>query len=220
MQISELAATTGHTVATVKFYLRSGLLPAGERTSATRATYGADHVQRLRLIRALIDVGGLSLSQVHSVLDVLTGEHRSPTEVLGAAYLAFADRPPIESDGRVRKVLVDLGWTPHSHDPYLARLEEVVDALTDLGVPISDDALRAYARAAMDVATVDIDRTDISSNHLTDLSRGLTTMAAGSILYEPILTGLRRLAHAEITVSRYGRPVPATDQSPRDKMSE
>ncbi|GAB20232.1 putative MerR family transcriptional regulator [Gordonia effusa NBRC 100432] len=220
MQISELAATTGHTVATVKFYLRTGLLPPGERTSATRATYDADHVQRLRLIRALIDVGGLSLAQVQQVLEVLGGEDRSPTEVLGAAYFALAGRAPTESDGRVRKVLVELGWAPLSHDPYLARLEEVVIALDDLGVPISDDALRTYARAAMDVATVDIDRADISSNQMTNLSKGLTTMAAGTILYEPILTGLRRLAHAEITISRYGRPTPADDERAHDKMGE
>lgn len=198
MQISELAATTGHSVATVKFYLRNGLLPAGERTSATRATYGDAHVQRLRLIRALIDVGGLSLAQVRKVLDTLDDDHPSPTHVLGAAYLAFADRPPAESDGRVRRLLEDLGWTPHRRDPYLARIEEIVATLDDLGVPITDDVLRVYADAAMRVATADIDRTDMA-----DLSRGLTVMATGTILYEPILAALRRLAHAQIMVSRY-----------------
>lgn len=214
MQISELAATTGHSVATVKFYLRDGLLPAGRLTSATRASYDDAHVQRLRLIRALIDVGGLSLAQVRTVLDTLDHDHPSPTHVLGAAYLAFADRPPTPSDGRVRRILTELGWTPHERDPYLARIEEIATTLDDLGVPISDDALRVYADAAMRVATADIDRTDMA-----DLDRGLQVMATGTILYEPILASLRRLAHAQIMVSRFG-PAGGEPDTERDKMTQ
>ncbi|NMO05257.1 MerR family transcriptional regulator [Gordonia sp. TBRC 11910] len=213
MQISELASTTGHTVATVKFYLRSGLLPAGERTSATRAVYDDSHVQRLRLIRALTDIGGLSLAQVRAVLDTLDDDAPSPSHVLGAAYLAFADRAPTRSDGRVRRILVDLGWSPHEKDPYLAHIEEIVATLDDLDVPISDDALRVYADAAMRVATVDIDRTDTD-----DLSRGLTVMATGTILYEPILAGLRRLAHAQIITARFDA-APAGSGADHDKMA-
>ena len=37
MRISELARRSGLPVATVKYYLREGLLPAGEPTAATQA---------------------------------------------------------------------------------------------------------------------------------------------------------------------------------------
>ena len=53
MKMSQLCETSGVSVPSIKFYLREGLLPAGERTSATQAEYGPEHVERLRLIRAL-----------------------------------------------------------------------------------------------------------------------------------------------------------------------
>ncbi|RAC11977.1 MerR family transcriptional regulator, partial [Burkholderia multivorans] len=54
MRISELSRRSDVPVATIKYYLREGLLPAGERTSATQAVYTDAHVNRLALIRALL----------------------------------------------------------------------------------------------------------------------------------------------------------------------
>lgn len=52
MKVSELAAQSGVALATIKYYLREGLLMPGEPTSATGARYGEQHVRRLALIRA------------------------------------------------------------------------------------------------------------------------------------------------------------------------
>ena len=71
MRISGLSAATGVPVATIKYYLREELLPPGEASSATQATYGAEHVARLRLIRALVEVAGLSIAAVRDVLGAL-----------------------------------------------------------------------------------------------------------------------------------------------------
>ena len=40
MRISELSAQTGVPVPTIKYYLREGLLPEGERSAPTQAAYG------------------------------------------------------------------------------------------------------------------------------------------------------------------------------------
>ncbi|MDQ4008931.1 MAG: MerR family transcriptional regulator, partial [Actinomycetota bacterium] len=64
MQMSELARAGGVPVATVKYYLRERLLPPGVATSATRSTYDEGHLLRLRLIRALVEVGQLRLDAV------------------------------------------------------------------------------------------------------------------------------------------------------------
>ncbi len=40
MLMAELSRRSGVPVATVKYYLREGLLPSGVTTSATRAEYG------------------------------------------------------------------------------------------------------------------------------------------------------------------------------------
>ncbi|CAA9274079.1 MAG: Regulatory protein MerR, partial [uncultured Actinomycetospora sp.] len=68
MRVAELSRRTGVSVASIKYYLREGLLPPGERTSPNQASYGDDHVRRLRLVRALIDVGGLSVVGTRDVL--------------------------------------------------------------------------------------------------------------------------------------------------------
>ena len=73
MRISDLAAAAGVPVGTIKFYLRQGLLPAGELTSPTQAQYDESHLGRLRLVRALVEVAGLSLTEVLAVVTVLDG---------------------------------------------------------------------------------------------------------------------------------------------------
>ena len=46
MRIAELSQKTGVPVPTIKYYLREGLLPAGELTSPNQAHYDDRHVQR------------------------------------------------------------------------------------------------------------------------------------------------------------------------------
>ena len=66
MKISELSSRSGVPVATVKFYLREGLLAAGEKSSQTQASYDDIHLARLRLIRAFLEVGGLSVASARA----------------------------------------------------------------------------------------------------------------------------------------------------------
>ena len=63
MRISELSERSGIPVASIKFYIREGMLPRGAATSATRAEYGDEHLARLRVIQALSDVRALPLAR-------------------------------------------------------------------------------------------------------------------------------------------------------------
>src|SRR4028119_2159610 len=51
MRLSDLSAASGVPVATVKYYLREGLVPPGRLTAATQAQYAASHLPRPRLVR-------------------------------------------------------------------------------------------------------------------------------------------------------------------------
>src|SRR3954464_11559505 len=53
MKISELSQVAGIPVATIKFYIRKGLLPSGSLTARNQADYDSTHVERLALIRAM-----------------------------------------------------------------------------------------------------------------------------------------------------------------------
>jgi DNA-binding transcriptional MerR regulator len=76
-------------IATIKYYLREGLLPRGEPTAPNQAHYGEPHLHRLRLIRALREVGGLGIEPIRDVVTALDDPDRSLHEVLGAAHRAL-----------------------------------------------------------------------------------------------------------------------------------
>ncbi|MGB8946164.1 MAG: MerR family transcriptional regulator, partial [Streptomyces sp.] len=85
MRIGELSRRTGVPVPTIKYYVREGLLPPGELSSPNQAHYGETHERRLRLIRALLEVGGLKVSAIAEVLGAVDDPGRPLHKVLGAA---------------------------------------------------------------------------------------------------------------------------------------
>ena len=64
LTVSQLAAQAGVPVPRIKFYLRERLLPPPNLAAQKRAYYGADHVQRLRLIHTLRHTAGLGIPAI------------------------------------------------------------------------------------------------------------------------------------------------------------
>src|SRR5690606_6920401 len=89
MRISELSARTELPVGTIKFYLREGLLAPGESTSRTTAEYDESHVERIRLIRALTDAGGLGIATVRRIVGVLDAPESARLDLLATAQDAL-----------------------------------------------------------------------------------------------------------------------------------
>jgi DNA-binding transcriptional MerR regulator len=67
--MAELAARSGVSRETIHFYLREGLLPRPRKGGRTVAYYGADHLDRLRLIRRLREEKYLPLAVIRRLLD-------------------------------------------------------------------------------------------------------------------------------------------------------
>src|SRR5215468_9178813 len=89
MRVAELSSRSGVSIPTIKYYLREGLLPAGTATSRNQAEYSDDHVKRLRLIRALIDIGGVSVATAREILLVADSALLPDLAKLGAAQYAL-----------------------------------------------------------------------------------------------------------------------------------
>src|SRR5690349_20264903 len=168
MRISELSRVSQIPVATIKFYLREGLLPEGVRTSPNQAQYEDVHVQRLRLIRALVGVGGLSLAATKEVLAHIDVPARPTLDLLGTAHQAVAPALP---DGVDPTPALDLlrhwGWTSCVDaaesksetrvDDAVAGLAVALAALDDAGFVVEPDRMDTYADAMMRVAQAEID---------------------------------------------------------------
>ena len=200
MWMSELAAASGLPVATVKFYLREGLLPPGEATGATRARYDETHVKRLRLIRALTEVGGLRLDAVRAVLEALDDEGRSFHQAMGSVHHRLSrgtGDPSPAALAQVDALVERRGWRLYEPNPHRLDLARALDALAGLDHPAGDELLDDYADAAQAVA-----ERDVAAVGRDDRVTGAEHAVIGTLLLEPVLLLLRRMAQEDASARR------------------
>lgn len=216
MRISELSRTTGVPVATIKYYLREGLLPAGEATAATQAQYGEEHVQRLRLVRALADVGGLSIAAIREVVQAIDDENTDVHTLLGTAQYALGPTVDGEREGdpewsaareEVDALVADLEWQVTSIAPARDQLAHALMALHRVGLSVSTERLRAYAEAAQSLAVREVDWLRETATRTAAVER----VVVGAVLYEPVLLALRRMAQENESAKRFGTSYPRSD---------
>lgn len=201
MWISELASTSGLPVATVKFYLREGLLPAGAATGATRAHYDESHARRLRLIRALTEIAGMRLDAVRAVLLAVDDDTLSFHDAMGSVHhrlTATGDEATPGALAQVDALVERRGWRLHDPNPHRDALARSLDSLSGLGHAASDEALDDYAEAAGLVAA-----RDVTSVGREDRVAGAEAAVIGTLLWEPVLVLLRRMAQEDAS-SRLG----------------
>jgi DNA-binding transcriptional MerR regulator len=74
LKISELAGASGVPVATVRHYLREGLLPEPVKTSRNMAYYPPEFAERIRLIKQLQEERFLPLKVIRELLDSGDGD--------------------------------------------------------------------------------------------------------------------------------------------------
>lgn len=206
MRISDLSQRTGVSVATLKYYLREGLVPAGVPLSATRADYGESHVERVRLVRALIDVAGLSIERVREVVHALSDPPTSRHELLGMAHAVLRSSSPdgavIDAhDRQLSDQLIDrLAWRIRNDSIARAQLGAALDRARRDGLEISEETFAVYARAAVLMADRDV-RDELG---LESASEALRYVILGNVLSDPVVIGLRRLAQEHVSAGKFG----------------
>ena len=205
MRISKLSELAGLPVGTVKFYLRTGLLHPGRATSATQAQYNDTHVDRLRLIRALLEVGHLPLADIQRVVDAIDLPTQDPAT--NVALVQAAVSPQLEDDGevdltRARELVDELGWSIAPDSPHLPHLARALAALDSVEQPAGRDRLRVYAESASHVARNDVDL--ITDTPDPDKP---VVAAVSSAIYETVFMALHRLA-VENQTARRKSPIP------------
>ncbi|NUP50391.1 MAG: MerR family transcriptional regulator [Catenulispora sp.] len=226
MHLAELSRRSGVSVASIKFYLREGLIPPGVPVSARKSEYDELHVRRLRLVRAMLTVGGMSVGQARDVLAVADDPAFTRHERLGIAQYMLPPRvtvPEPEDEARaawdamraqIRAELRALGWRFHDEAPGLDVLTRSVLTLQELGYDAPVDQFRRYAEAMRPIAEAEystIEKYEV-------LEEAIEATVAYTVLIEPILLALRRLAHEDVSARLYygagSGSDPGSDPSP------
>ena len=203
MRIAELSRQAGVPVPTIKFYLREGLLPAGELSSPNQARYDEQHLRRLRLIRALVDTARLPIAAIRSVLKEIDEPDAELHHVLGRALAdTLTPRGPADSAARrrVAEMVERRGWHASPDSPAAQTVAEVLTALEELGVGDLGEKLDEFAAAAEQIADIDL----AAVNRRTTVEDVVYAAVVGTILGDRLHTGLRRMAHENASASTFG----------------
>lgn len=209
MRIGELARRTGVPVPTIKYYTREGLLPPGERTSPNQVRYAESHVRRLKLVRAMLEVGGMSVATVRDVLAQVDAPRRTVHGMLGVAQSAVSriagDRGTPEERERAERDAAALvrrqGWAIKPENPGWQALVQLIVTYRDLGredlLALLDDYAAAAGRLAeAELATV----ADVPT-----VDGKVEGVVLGTVLGDAAMSALRRLAQEDVS-SRVAGP--------------
>ena len=192
VRISDLAREAGVPVATVKYYLREGLLHEGELTSATQARYDDAHLARLRLVRSLVGPGGLSIATARDVLAAIDHPPAEAVDLLGVAAAAVRRPTQVRPHPEVHALMERWGWPVHEKECAEHQvLADALDALDGAGFVPPEGVIDVYARAMDDVAAAELANVPRDS-----VAAAVRYVVLGVVLQEPVLLALRRMAEA------------------------
>ena len=206
MRIRALSEATGASVATIKYYLREGVLHPGLASAVNQSEYDDSHVRRLRLVRALADLGRLGVADIARVLDAVDDPSVQLHDAFGVAQDAMvAERPRdpqryqaalievdrfvkrnrlhIRADARVRPMLADslvfleqFGWGTDS-------------TMFDGFVP------PLVQQAAVELASVP---------ESADRAEQMEASVVGTVAFEVAANAIRRMALEDASWRRFG----------------
>jgi DNA-binding transcriptional MerR regulator len=218
MRVSELAGRAGVALSAVKFYQREGLLPAGERTAPNQVLYSDGHLQRLRLIRALVETGGLTIAATKSVIAALDAPDGSLPDTFAVAQHAMtaprseAAEATDESRRQVLELCHARKWSVGEDNPGIEVAARAIDGLRGVDFDPPQDYLADYARAAETAARADL---RVLST-MADPDRAAEVMVVGTVLGDPLFSGLRRLAQQDATTEVFTKRPPSPE--PKEKQ--
>lgn len=206
MRIAALGDATGLPVATLKYYLREGLLHPGTATAVNQAVYDDSHVRRARLVRALLELGGLQLADIKRVLAAVEDETVPLHDAFGLAQDAMVPPRP-RSGAAYERALADVDVFVHRHKLRVRPDAHVRGMLADALVAVRsggwDFDLAAFDERMPGVVAQAV--AELSGIPDADRSAQMETSVIGTISYEVALAALRRLALEHASWRRFGR---------------
>lgn len=200
MTITELSAATGVPVPTIRFYLRNGLLAPGDPASPGEDHFGPKHVERLKLVRAMLEVGGVPVTETRAALRHIDAADEPVHSAFGRVTRSW-DGPGVdignddemwnEARREVTELVERRHWRTGPYNPAWQALTQTIVTCRWLGVHDLLCLLDQYAETAERMA--DADLSVVAGRGGTD------SMLEGAVLWEvlgeALFTAMRRMAH-------------------------
>lgn len=204
--MSELAERTGVPVPTIKYYVREGLLPEGEKRTPRLTDYDERHVRRLELLRILREVGDVPVEGLRRLV-AATEVRGTVQELFAVAADAIAPTPPAAGPAReatralADRLIAEAGW--HHVRAESVDRDNLAATLELLGAydthPRDPAELAPYLAAADQLARDEIGHLDGSKDRVGLLEE----MIVGQVVFATVLTTLRRLAEEHHSYERF-----------------
>jgi DNA-binding transcriptional MerR regulator len=203
--IQELSDGSNVTVASIKYYVREGLLPPPVPGRPRRAYYDERHARRLATIRALREVAGLSIEVIHKVLVAVESPGADAVDVIAPAIDALVptigDDSPALTTARI-DVAKAFARSRLAVRPNAGARETIARTLVSLrkvGSPIQVEHLVQYIEWLRPLAQSEIEREPTRTILHEDKEASLEIAVLGTVLFEPLIAGLRRALHEHYT---------------------
>ena len=184
-----------------------GCCTAGETTSPNQARYDESHLRRLRLIRALLEIGALPVATVRDVLDAVDDPDLPVHSMLGRATHPLTAVPAEEADdpdvaaavAEVDALVQRNGWYVSPDAPARRAAASVMVRMRALGQDRFTDQLDDYARSAERLAEADL-RPFAS---MTDRYEVAEAALVGTVLGDALVSALRRMAQESYSARHF-----------------
>lgn len=204
MKLNQLAATTGASTATIKYWIREQIVPPGALRNQTTAVYDTAHVHRIRLIRTLRERFDQPIADIRRLTGMLDDDTVPIVAIMDVCQHIAAGLGAVDSDAPPRHDIVNellrlTGWPDVSSTARTA-LAATLRELEEDGVDYSAERLATFATALSGIAEEDIAYTrDGASDepHRDEIAR---RVLIGTRAQTRILLAMNNLAHASAAI--------------------
>lgn len=205
MKLSALAAASGVSTASIKYYIHEGLLPPGRKKNATTAVYDEAHLHRLALIRWLRDELSSPIAGIAELTRAIDDDSLPTIELMGmcqelalrgnsglpASVLRAPGSPPyaLRSNTSTEAAARPQSDRPQSARPQSDRFDDIVSAVLDrLGWPDEESAARSALSRVLEI--VDAAGYTVSVDAVVAQCRAIASVAQDNL--RPIDSALSR----------------------------
>lgn len=163
MKLGELARSVDTTTASIKFYIREGLLPAGRKINQTTAVYDESHHHRLALILGLRGIIGTPLTRIADLIAVIDDPESGRLDVMETAQMIGVEgrsgdvgAGPVGASAAVARIIEEQDW-PDAQSQARAAVERRLVRMREHGVDVNPQTLSRIAVAVESIGLMGLD---------------------------------------------------------------